>query len=628
MRFVAPGLYQLDRLRISNAYLLEGPGGDRWLVDCAHRLERWRLLAELRRSGLRPSDLSGVLLTHRHSDHAGNARYLQERFGVPIAAHRADAEILAGRQSRPRLHRRAGTRIAGAFAVPGRARRLLDAGSHARVGVLPPRPHRRPVLWRHDRHRHSPAHDPGGALAALQQLHRRHGPGADLPRGVPRPWRALRTPSSGARPSPGRRRARYGAGLPRRGTGGPRGRGEGPMSTALPWWKTGVSYQIYPRSFMDSDGDGIGDLRGILDRLDYLNDGTEQSLGVDALWLSPFYPSPQKDFGYDIANFCAVDPVFGTMDDFRELVDQAHARGMRIIIDWVVNHTSDQHPWFLASRSSRTDEKRDWYLWRDAVDGRPPNNWASTFGGSGWTWDPATTQYYYHSFLDSQPDLNWRNPAVQQAILDAMQFWLDLGVDGFRHDVFNCYFKDADFRSNPRRLNPAGWVYAYIGQRHLYDRDQPEMREALDAMRAVVDALPDRMMVGETLDDDSRYARAASYCDTPGKGLHLAFNFHLLRSRWGARHFARAIRAWDAALPEGWPTWVLSNHDYRRQFSRFDRGRHGEARSKLAAILLMTLRGVPFLYYGEEIGMAEGRLRRAEIVDPPGKLFWPFFKGR
>jgi alpha-glucosidase len=400
------------------------------------------------------------------------------------------------------------------------------------------------------------------------------------------------------------------------------------MSTAAPWWKAGVCYQIYPRSFMDSDGDGVGDLRGIIDRLDYLNDGTEQSLGVDALWLSPIYPSPQKDFGYDISDFCAIDPVFGTMDDFRELVDQAHARGMRIIMDWVVNHTSDQHPWFVASRSSRTDEKRDWYLWRDSVNGRPPNNWASTFGGSGWTWDLATAQFYFHSFLDSQPDLNWRNPAVQQAILDAMRFWLDLGVDGFRHDVFNCYFKDADFRSNPRRLNPAGWVYSYIGQRHIYDRDRPEMREALDAMRGVLDAYQDRMMVGETLDDDSRYARAASYCDTPGKALHLAFNFHLLRSRWGARRFGRAIRAWNDALPEGWPTWVLSNHDFRRQFSRFDRGRHGEARSKLAAILLMTLRGVPFLYYGEEIGMAEGRLRRAEIMDPPGRLFWPFFKGR
>jgi len=378
----------------------------------------------------------------------------------------------------------------------------------------------------------------------------------------------------------------------------------------------GIVYQIYPRSFQDSDGDGIGDLRGIIRRLDYL-----AQLGVDALWLSPIQPSPQSDFGYDISDYCAVDPIFGDLASFDELADGVRSRGMQLVLDLVVNHSSDQHLWFLDSRARGS--KADWYLWADR-----PNNWASVFGGSGWTWDERRQQHYFHSFLPSQPDLNWHEPALRQAIAEVMRFWLDRGVTGFRLDVFNCYYKDAQLRDNPRRLHPAGLAYKYLGQRHVYDRDRPEMADALRMMRQLMDEEPGRFLVGETLDEDPEYARAATYVG-PDK-LHLAFNFRLLRSRWSAPAFRKAILAWSEQTD--WPTWVLSNHDFPRPFTRHGGisggGRHGAARARLCAILLCCLRGSPFLYYGEELGMAEGRIPFSRIQDPPGRRFWPFYRGR
>ncbi len=392
------------------------------------------------------------------------------------------------------------------------------------------------------------------------------------------------------------------------------------------WWKHGVVYQIYPRSFADSNDDGIGDLRGLIARLDYLNDGTPNSLGVDAVWLCPIYPSPQHDFGYDVSDYTDIDPRFGTLDDFDELLEKAHARGIRIIMDMVLNHTSHLHPWFLESRSSRQSPKRDWYIWRDGRGpGKPPNNWKSVFGGPAWEWDPRTGQYYYHAFLVEQPDLNWRNPEVKRALFDVLRFWLDRGVDGFRLDVVNYYFKDAQFRDNPTH-----WAitYGYGRQRHLYDKDQPELHPLYREMRALVDAYPQRMMVGEVGSDRPAEA-AAAYLGERADELHLTFNFAFARCPWSAPAFHREVERWEALLPPGgWPTYFLSNHDQVRHVSRYAAGDWTEARARVAAALLLTLRGTPFLYYGEEIGMREVHIPREEIQDPPGRRFWPFYKGR
>ena len=386
----------------------------------------------------------------------------------------------------------------------------------------------------------------------------------------------------------------------------------------LPWWKTGAVYQIYPRSFQDTDGDGIGNLSGIEQRLDYI-----ARLGVQAIWLSPVHPSPQADFGYDVADYLGVDPIFGSLDDLLRLIREAHARGLKVLLDGVFNHTSDAHAWFQDSRASRTSAKRSWYLWRDGVNGGPPNNWASTFGGSAWTFDEATGQYYLHSFLPSQPDLNWREPAVVDAVLAVLQTWFERGVDGFRLDVFNCYLKDATLRSNPRRWHPGGLFYGYIGQHHVHDRDQPDLSDVLGRMRSLADA-HGAVLVGETLDENFRYEKAGDYVGA--QLLHMDFHFGLLHSRWSAKALLHGISAQLERLPsDGWPTWVLSNHDFKRHPTRWG---GGDARAKATAVLATCLRGTPFLYYGEELGMPEARLRRSEIVDPPGKRFWPFFKGR
>ncbi|GAA4340869.1 alpha-amylase family glycosyl hydrolase [Variovorax defluvii] len=379
------------------------------------------------------------------------------------------------------------------------------------------------------------------------------------------------------------------------------------------WWRHGIFYQIYPRSFQDSNGDGIGDLNGIRQRLDHL-----VALGIDAVWISPIYPSPMADFGYDITDHCDVDPCFGTLADFDALVAEVHARGLRLVLDFVPNHTSDRHPWFLQSRSGRDDPRRDWYLWRDpAPDGGPPNNWLSNFGGPAWTFDPATGQYYCHSFLKEQPDLNWRNPEVRAAMHEVLRFWLRRGVDGFRVDVLSDLVKDAQFRDNPPNPDyiegqePARpWLL-------LHNTDQPEMQEVMAQMRQVVDAFNDpsasRVLIGELYLPLARLvAFYGMNADGVLEGVQLPFNFQLIGAPWQARHIGQLVRDYEAALPPGAaPNWVLGNHDKPRIASRV-----GPQMARLAAMLLLTLRGTPTLYYGDEIGMTDVAIPPEEVQDP------------
>jgi alpha-glucosidase len=375
--------------------------------------------------------------------------------------------------------------------------------------------------------------------------------------------------------------------------------------TDVAWWQRGIIYQIYPRSFQDSDGDGIGDLKGIHQRLDYL-----MWLGIEAIWISPIYPSPMADFGYDITNYCAVDPIFGTLSGFDLLLNDAHARGLKVILDFVPNHSSDRHPWFAESRAVRDNPRRDWYIWRDpAPDGGPPNNWLSNFGGSAWEFDLGTGQYYYHAFLKEQPDLNWRNPAVQQAMFAALRFWLDRGVDGFRVDVLWHLMKDDQFRDDPQ--NPAWNPHQPNSDRLLqtYSADRPEIHDVVAAIRAELDRYPDRVLIGEIY---LPLGRLAAYYGRELKGAQLPFNFQLLSIAWSAPAVAKAIQDYEAALPPGgWPNWVLGNHDRRRIASRV-----GPARARIAAMLLLTLRGTPTMYYGDEIGMEDVPIPPDAVQDP------------
>jgi alpha-glucosidase len=373
------------------------------------------------------------------------------------------------------------------------------------------------------------------------------------------------------------------------------------------WWQRGVIYQVYPSSFQDSGGDGVGDLPGVISRLDYL-----RWLGVDALWLSPIYPSPMADFGYDVSDYCAIDPMFGTLDDFDDLLREAHARDLKVMLDWVPNHTSDQHPWFLASRASRDNPQRDWYLWRDpAPDGGPPNNWLSIFGGSAWEWDEATGQYYYHAFLKEQPDLNWRNPAVQRVMLDTLRFWLDRGVDGFRVDVMWHLIKDDQFRDNPPNPNAdPDWPYDALIP--LYTADRPEVHQIVRLMRELFDEYDERVIVGEIY---LPVEQLVAYYGQEGPGCHLPFNFQLVESPWDARGIAAAIDTYEALLPEdAWPNWVLGNHDRPRVASRV-----GPEQARVAAVLLLTLRGTPTMYYGDEIGMRDVPVPPERQQDPVAK---------
>jgi alpha-glucosidase len=371
------------------------------------------------------------------------------------------------------------------------------------------------------------------------------------------------------------------------------------------WWQTGIIYQVYPRSFMDSNGDGVGDLRGILNRIDYL-----QWLGVDCIWLSPIYPSPMADFGYDVSDYTAISPIFGTLADFDALLAETHRRHMRLILDFVPNHTSDQHSWFIEARASRDNSKRDWYIWRDPKSGGgPPNNWLSNFGGSAWKFDESTGQYYFHAFLDKQPDLNWRNPDLRKAMYDVLRFWLNRGVDGFRVDVIYHIVKDDQFRDNPRNpdykpgQNP---THEYLA---TYIADRPEVHDIISEMRKVLDQYSDRMLVGEVY---LPIERLVAYYGKGGDGVHMPFNFQLVTLPWKASTISTAIQNYEKALPSyGWPNWVLGNHDNPRIASRA-----GSAQAGVAGMLLLTLRGTPTLYYGDEIGMADVPIAPNQVQDP------------
>ena len=381
--------------------------------------------------------------------------------------------------------------------------------------------------------------------------------------------------------------------------------GEARVDRNPAWWQRQIIYQIYPRSFMDRDGDGIGDLPGIIERLDHL-----LWLGVGAIWLSPIYPSPMADFGYDVADFTGVHPIFGTLGDFDRLVGQAHGRGLKVILDLVPNHTSDQHPWFLESRSSRSNAKRDWYIWRDAApDGGPPTNWLSVFGGSGWQWDEATGQYYYHAFLKEQPDLNWRNAEVRGAMHDAMRFWLDRGVDGFRVDVIWHLIKDDQWRDNPVNPGFAPGMPPYDRFLPVYTTDRPEVFEVVAGLRRVIDEYDGRVLIGEIY---LPVERLVAYYGEDLGGAHLPFNFQLILSAWEPQEIAALINEYEAALPVGgWPNWVLGNHDNHRIASRV-----GPAQARVAAMLLLTLRGTPTMYYGDEIGMQDVPIPPELVQDP------------
>jgi alpha-glucosidase len=396
------------------------------------------------------------------------------------------------------------------------------------------------------------------------------------------------------------------------------------------WWRGGVIYQIYPRSFADSNGDGIGDLNGITAKLDYV-----AALGADGIWLSPFFKSPMKDFGYDVSDYCDVDPMFGTVADFRKLVDRAHVLGLKVMVDQVLSHSSDQHPWFAESRSNLTNPKADWYVWADAQsDGTPPNNWLSIFGGSAWQWDTRRCQYYMHNFLTSQPDLNFHNVEVQDALLGTVKFWLDLGVDGYRLDTANFYFHDAQLRSNPPRGRPDGEdpavnaVNPYGWQWHKHDKSQPENLTFLRRLRALLDQYPNTTMVGEIGDDDG-LARVAEYT-SGGDKLHMAYCFDMLGTAHSAAHFRGFVQRFEEVAPGGWPCWALSNHDVVRVASRWggaDKPAHPNL-LRLGAALQMSLRGSPCIYQGDELGLPEVEIAFEDMQDPYGITMWPEFKGR
>ncbi len=377
-----------------------------------------------------------------------------------------------------------------------------------------------------------------------------------------------------------------------------------------PWWQRAVLYEIYVRSFQDSDGNGVGDLAGILARVDYL-----AWLGVDAVWLTPVYPSPMADFGYDVADYVDIDPLFGTLADFDRLTEALHSRDIRIILDFVPNHTSDEHPWFKELRTSRDNPKRDWYIWRDGMPGgAPPNNWRCFSGGSGWELDQATGQYYYHSYLREQPDLNWRSKDVRAAMYDALRFWLDRGVDGIRVDVLPQVIKDADFRDDPIHPGHRPTELEFWRLHPLRSADQPEAINVAVEMRQVLEDYSDELlMIGETyLPVD----RLVAYYGPNLTGAQLPFNFNLLWVDWTADAIAEIIRAYEAGLPPGaWPSWVLGNHDQKRIASRL-----GPAQARVAMVLLLTLRGTPTMYYGDELGLEDVAIRADELQDPFGVI--------
>ena len=390
-----------------------------------------------------------------------------------------------------------------------------------------------------------------------------------------------------------------------------------------PWWKHAVIYEIYPRSFQDSNGDGVGDINGITSRLDYLRD-----LGIDAIWISPMYPSPLVDFGYDISDYTAIDPLYGTMADFDRMVSEAKKRNIRVIMDFVPNHTSDQHPWFAQSRSSRTNPKRDWYIWRDGkVPDQPPNNWQSWFGHSAWKLDPTTKQHYYHHFYTEQPDLNWRNPEVRKAMYDAMRFWFKRGVEGFRIDAVSRLFEDPNLHDDP--ILPGKNAYGDPNIMHKYTDNLPEVHEVLREMRRVADEFPgEPVLISEA--DEPNIAELTKMYGSKNDEIQLPMDFQIADvNRLSAPDFRRLLDEIDRNTAGGQPHYFFSNHDQPRQWDRYGDGVHNDQIAKLMATLLLTTRATPLMYYGEEIGMrTTDPVRKEDVQDPIGKLGWPQEKGR
>ncbi len=402
------------------------------------------------------------------------------------------------------------------------------------------------------------------------------------------------------------------------------------MSTTSPWWRGAIIYQVYPRSYQDSNGDGIGDIPGAIERLPYI-----ARLGVDAVWLSPFFTSPMEDFGYDISDYCDVDPMFGTLADFDRLVEEAHRLGLKVIIDQVLSHTASVHPWFLESKKDRTNPKADWYVWADAKDdGTPPNNWLSNFGGSSWEWSTSRMQYYLHNFLRSQPDLNFHNPEVRQAVLDVLRFWLDRGVDGFRFDTVNYYFHDAELRSNPpcpedQVCSTAPGCNPYTFQQHVYDKTRPENLAFLADVRRLLDSYDgERMIVGELGADGPDIGTVLHDYTEEGKRLHMAYVFELLTEEFSARHIREVAERLDREIADGWICWSIGNHDVQRVLTRWGLEDVAEAAAPSLYAMLLTLRGSSCIYEGEELGLAEADLPLEKLKDPYGITMWPEFKGR
>ncbi|WP_206483999.1 alpha-glucosidase family protein [Thalassotalea sp. G2M2-11] len=395
-----------------------------------------------------------------------------------------------------------------------------------------------------------------------------------------------------------------------------------------PWWRGAVIYQIYPRSFMDANNDGIGDLAGIITKLPYV-----KSLGVDAIWISPFFKSPMKDFGYDISGYREIDPMFGNIDDFDSLMENAKTLNLKVIIDQVLSHTSDQHPWFIESREDKTNDKADWYVWADAnEDGTPPNNWLSIFGGCAWQWEPRRQQYYLHNFLTSQPDLNFHNPQVRKAVLDNVKFWLDKGVDGFRLDAINFCFHDKQLRDNPAKApeDRQGRGFSednpYAFQYHYYNNTQPENIAFMEEIRALMDQYPGVVTLGEISSEDSLQTMAEY---TQGdKRLHMAYSFELLTPDGSPQYIRQTVEALEGKLADGWPCWAIGNHDVTRVASRWASAQTRDQQSKMFNALLASLRGSVCSYQGEELGLEEADIAFEDLQDPYGITFWPTFKGR
>lgn len=385
------------------------------------------------------------------------------------------------------------------------------------------------------------------------------------------------------------------------------------------WWKHGVIYHIYPRSFCDSNNDGIGDIQGIISKLDYL-----KTIGVDAVWLSPVYESPKFDFGYDVSDYRNIDEDYGTIDDFRELIQQAHKMDIKIIIDMVLNHTSNQHPWFIESKSSKNNSKRDWYIWKSAEDKQLPNNWKTCYGKPAWQYDKNTDEYYYFSFFAEQPDLNWRNPEVKKAMFAEIKFWLDMGIDGLRLDVINLIAKDKRFRNNPI------FFKQFFRKSEIYTRNRNKSIKIVKDLRKMLDSYEDKMTVGEiyTLPPGNSEL-VARYLSKGKDALHMAFDFSIIFTPWSAKKYEKTLQQIYWAIPsKGWPCIVFSNHDLNRSYSKSIGTKSRKAKAKIKAMLMLTLHGTPFVYYGEEIGMENTYISKKDIQDPLGKLYWPFYIGR